>query len=117
MRLPVIIADVIIAGPAVRPAFSQPPPGFFPHDMPNVGDLWIEFCGPISCSDQEAKIWGQVCDSGLADNVVNGSKMNASYMPTPAFSHYAGWRCGHDGELITPDRKGFYNNGKFVANN
>jgi hypothetical protein len=106
---------VVMGVAATSPSFSQPPPGFFPPGMPNAGDLWIEFCNPVSCTDREAQIWGQVCDSEIAKIVVNGPKENASYMPTPLLSHYAGWRCGRDGELITPDRNGYFNDGKFVS--
>lgn len=102
----------VLAGPAVA---DGPPPEFY-RGMPNVGDLRIVFCFPggYFCTDRKAKIWGQVCNSGVADIVVNGPTRDASHMSAPFGREYVGWKCGEDGQIIEKGRVGFYDKGTFV---
>jgi len=100
--------------PSIALAQGGPPPGFFPKDMPNMGSLYIEFCyiGSHVCFDQEAQVWGQVCNSSSAEYASEGGVETTP----PIGSHYVGWRCGENGELIPRGKEGWYINGKFEEN-
>ncbi len=96
-----LAAAILAASPVLAQGLPAGPPQEFLDSMPQAGPLYLRFCLigiEHPCFDYEARVWGQVCDSEVAEHEATNED-NPSIGPNvagwvPPGFRYAGWHCG-----------------------
>lgn len=94
-----LLAGMTITGVMAQPdPHSIAPPMILQMDsLPNAGQIFIQYCLLWVCVERSTSCHGQCCFQEEADALGYGCSGDV-YGHIPAWSHYAGWRCGPSGE-------------------